>query len=83
LLLDEPSHPEWVFQWPKTYLCEPVDGEEKPGFEPELEAESDYLIVEVRWFDLRVESTWDPALIEDPFSYSLVQRVRKVLVYLA
>ncbi len=50
-------------------------------FEPE--ASREYSIAEVNWFDLCDESTWDPELRKDPFTYPLVQRVRDVLGYLS
>jgi len=72
----------------KTYYCEPLTSEASPGIEPEYKPELDPtgsrnpLISEVRWFDLRNESTWDPTLINDPIIYLPLQRVRKKLGYL-
>ena len=40
-------------------------------------------IVEVKWFDLRSEESWDNDMVLDPFTYPLLQRVRKSLGYLA
>ena len=82
LLLDELGHPNGVYHSLKTYLCEPNTGEASPGMEPEPEAASHYSIVEVRWFDLRSEATWDPALVNDPFTHPQLQRVRRKLGYL-
>lgn len=81
LILDEPGHPDGVYQWMKTYLCDPGEGIASPGYEPELEAAADYSIVKVRWFDLRDEQSWSPDLIQDPFTYPLVQRLRSKLGY--
>jgi ADP-ribose pyrophosphatase YjhB (NUDIX family) len=83
LLLDEPDHPLGVYQRLKTYLCEPNTGVASPGIEPEPEASSHYSIVEVKWFDLRDESTWDSLLVNDPLTYLPLQRIRKKLGYLS
>jgi 8-oxo-dGTP pyrophosphatase MutT (NUDIX family) len=70
----------------KTYLCEPTTGEASPGIEPEydpkVKAAGPPDIVEVRWFDLRSEATWDPVLVNDPIIYLPLQQVRKKLGYL-
>jgi len=65
----------------KTYLCTPVGGEASPGYEPELDAAEAYAISEVRWFDLRDPSSWDPQLVSDAITYPQVQRVRALLGY--
>jgi 8-oxo-dGTP diphosphatase len=38
LILDEPEHPDGIYKRRKTFLCRPIEGRPKPGFEPELEA---------------------------------------------
>ena len=48
----------------------------------EVKAAGLHGIIEVRWFDLHSEATWDPALINDPIIYLPLQRVRKKLGYL-
>jgi len=82
LLLDEPVSPDGVYKWIKTYLCDPGEGIASPGYEPELEAAADYSIVEIRWFDLRNDKSWDPAIIKDHITLPLVQRIRSKLGYL-
>ncbi len=82
LILDEPSFPSDLYRSRKTYHCEPNSGEASPGYEPEAEAASRYAIVEVKWFDLHDETSWDPVLIADPITYGQLQRVRKKLGYL-
>jgi 8-oxo-dGTP pyrophosphatase MutT (NUDIX family) len=81
LLLDEPEVPDVVYKRRKIYLCKIVQGEAKPGYEPEMEAAQNYAIVEVRWFDLRDSSTWDIRMRDDPFTFPLIQRIREVLGY--
>ncbi|MBI2851236.1 MAG: NUDIX hydrolase [Chloroflexi bacterium] len=81
LLLDEPNPTKVKYLSRKTYLCEPNKGEARPGFEPEPEAASEYSIAEVKWFDLLDESSWDPELVADPYTYGQVLRVRKKLGY--
>ncbi|MDO9334390.1 MAG: NUDIX hydrolase [Dehalococcoidales bacterium] len=77
-ILDEPGAP--------TYLCEPLSGDAKPGhdpeYAPEIEAAGLHGILAVRWFDLRSEATWDPALVNDPIIYLPLQRMRRKLGYL-
>ena len=68
----------------KTYLCEARRGQAKAGFEPEIpeRAATSYAIVDVKWFDLRDESDWDPEMLCDPFTYPQVQSLRQALGYL-
>ena len=81
LLIDEPSLPGEVYKRIKTFLCNPVGGKAAPGYEPEPEAASDYRISQVKWFDMRDSAGWDSKLIEDPFTYPVLQKVRKLLGY--
>lgn len=81
LLLDEPAQPGEVYKRLKTYLCEPVSGEAGPGYEPVEEGGDDFEIVEVRWFNLRDDSGWDPEMRADPITFPAVQRLRQVLGY--
>ena len=81
LLLDEPGHPDGMYKWRKTYLCRPLSGDPRPGYEPELEAAADYAIAAVRWFDLREESSWGADVREDRFTYPQLVRIREALGY--
>ncbi|OGN89078.1 MAG: hypothetical protein A2Z74_03255 [Chloroflexi bacterium RBG_13_46_9] len=82
LLLNEPNPSKSTYRSRKTYLCAPDTGEASPGIEPELDAASWYSIAEVKWFDLRDESSWDTELITDPLTYDQLHRVRQKLGYL-
>ena len=82
LLLDESAHPDSVYSFWKTYLCEADSGEASVGYEPEADASSWYSITEVKWFDLRDESYWDAELVNDFISYEQLRRLRKKLGYL-
>jgi len=82
LLLNEPNPSKSTYRSRKTYLCTPNTGEASPGIEPEPDAASWYSIAEVKWFDLRDESSWDTELITDPLTYDQLQRVRQKLGYL-
>ena len=81
LVLDESGHPDGIYKWRKTYLCRPIDGYAKPGYEPEKEAAAEYSIVEVRWFDLHDESSWDKNICRDPFTYPQLIRLKEALGY--
>jgi 8-oxo-dGTP diphosphatase len=81
LILDEPEHPDGIYKRRKTFLCRPIEGRPKPGFEPELEAAAEYSIVEVRWFDLRDEINWGKELLQDPITYPQLLRLRETLGY--
>ncbi len=81
LLLDEPGVPNGIYKRLKIYLCKIVKGEAQPGYEPEVEAAQNYAIVEVRWFDLRDPGSWVAKMREDPFTFPLVQRIRRALGY--
>lgn len=75
LLLDEVADGRIRRPWMKTYLCEPVSGTPRPGDEPE----GFNSIIEARWFDLGDGADWDHDLVDDPFTYPLVQRIRRTL----
>jgi ADP-ribose pyrophosphatase YjhB (NUDIX family) len=82
LLLNESNPSKNTYRSRKTYLCAPNKGEASPGIEPEPDAVSWYHIAEVKWFDLRDESSWDTELITDPLTYDQLYRVRQKLGYL-
>ena len=79
LLVHEPAHPDGIYKFRKTYLCTPVGGEAKPGYEPEPDAAATYSITSVRWFDLRDATTWDPLVLDDPFTYPQMLNFQKLL----
>ena len=87
-LLDEmpKSRESSHYSFYRTYLCEILSGDAKPGYDPEYESESNmkelHSIVEIKWFNLRDESSWDPLLVNDPIIYLPLQRLRKKLGYL-
>lgn len=80
LLLDEPGTPGGVYQRLKTYVCH-GDGEAQPGYEPEVEAATQYGITEVGWVDLRHPTTWNAQIVHDPVTYPLLQRIQAALGY--
>ena len=82
LLLDCAASPGDPYQRLRTYLCAPAPGEAKPGYEPEPVAAASHSIVEVKWFDLRDETGWDPDMIADQFTYPQMRAVRQQLGYL-
>ena len=82
-LLFETSLPhEYTYATLKTYLCHVVSGQASPGYEPEEEAAALYAIAKVAWFDLRSEENWEASLIDDPFTYPVLQEVRRELGYM-
>ena len=81
LLIDEEMKDSPVYERAKTYLCRVIDGEAKPGYEPEVEASQHYGIVEVRWFDLRHPETWDTLVYADLFTFPLMQMIQGALGY--
>jgi hypothetical protein len=88
LLLDEKADPEdKIYRRTRLYLCEPLSGVPKPGYDPEFDQEGEsaglYGIMEVKWFDLRSEASWDPSLIHDPLIYYPLKRLQQKLGYLA
>ena len=82
LLMDEPEPTQSTYLSHKTYLCAPNAGEASPGIEPEPDAASWYSIAEVKWFDLRDESTWGREVVTDTLTYGQLQRIRKKMGYL-
>jgi len=81
LLLDEEISPSAGYTRIKTYLCVPIAGEAKPGYEPEVEASSVYGITDVAWFDLRDESSWIGTMKLDEITYPQVKRIQQALGY--
>jgi hypothetical protein len=81
MLLDEPGVPGEVYQRRRTYLCIVVAGAAAPGYEPEEEAAAEYGIVEVGWFDLRDEATWNELIKADPITYPQMLRIQAALGY--
>ena len=84
LLQDEPSPPGSFYEWFKTYECIPVDGEAKPGSEPEFDDEPHtfgYEIVDVAWFDLRDESTWTAEWLNNTVTHATMRKIATVLGY--
>ncbi|HEU5102062.1 MAG TPA: NUDIX domain-containing protein [Roseiflexaceae bacterium] len=79
LLLDEPSSAGAIYPRWKTYACQILDGEARPGHEPEEKYATAYSFTEVGWFDLRHPSAWDQQVA--PHLYSLLQRIRAALGY--
>lgn len=83
LLLEEPdTAPGTPYATLRTYLCESLSGDARPGYEPEPGASAVYGIVQVGWFDLASEASWDPAAVNDPITYPRLQSLRKKLGYL-
>lgn len=84
LLLDAPPHSteRTPYCRIKTYLCEVIGGKAELGYEPEGETRASYNLVEIKWFNLRDESSLDSALANDPIIYVPLQSVRKKLGYI-
>jgi hypothetical protein len=68
-----------IYQRFKTYLCRPITNEASPGFEPEAEAAASYAIVEVGWYNLNDETTWDELIVNDPITAPALRRIRTAL----
>jgi hypothetical protein len=58
-----------------------MSGEAQPGYEPELEGDPHMAITDVRWFDLREDSTWSENMKKDAITYPQVQQIRTILGY--
>jgi 8-oxo-dGTP diphosphatase len=81
LLLDEPAALGGIYQRRKTYVCRILDGEARPGYEPEPEVASAYSITAVGWFDLRHQDTWNEQVIQDTITLPQLQRIQVALGY--
>lgn len=81
LIVDEPLQPDGLYNRQKTYLCRPIAGVAKPGYEPEPEAAAEYSINAVQWLDLQDDSGWDERIREDPFTFPQLERLRVLLGY--
>jgi 8-oxo-dGTP pyrophosphatase MutT (NUDIX family) len=76
-LMETPDIPGGIYQTLRTYLCHVIDGEARPGIEPEDEAVS--TITAVCWFDLRDPASWDTLILDDPITYPTIQAIREAL----
>ena len=83
LLLDEPSDPGETIQRRKTYVCRILDGEARPGHEPEGEYATAYRFTEVGWFDLRRPASWNEQIVSDPITCPMLQRIQAARGYAA
>ncbi|MEI6778459.1 MAG: NUDIX hydrolase [Chloroflexales bacterium] len=81
LLLDEPAEAGGLYQRRKTYHCAVEAGEARPGYEPEPDAAAAYAITDVAWLDLRTPAAWPAAVVIDPITHPLLQRLRTALGY--
>ena len=82
LLLDEDEIPfETYYKRLKTYLCRVINGDPKPGHDPEVESAERHSIAEVRWCGLGGSVQWDDSIAHDPIIFPLLQRIRAVLGY--
>jgi 8-oxo-dGTP diphosphatase len=81
LLFDEPSVPSGIYQRRKTYVCSILDGEARPGYEPEAEYATAYSFTDIGWFDLRHPTTWAEQIVTDPITCPLLQRIQVALGY--
>jgi 8-oxo-dGTP diphosphatase len=68
-----------VYRGARTFLCTPISGQAKPGYEPEPEAASHYAIVEVRWVDLENEASWGQKITQDRLTYPFLKKVQAAL----
>lgn len=81
LLLDEPAPPGSVHRRWKTYVCHVLNGDARPGHEPEFAASGEYQFTQVGWIDLRRPATWGRGVVSNPRTYALLQRVQAALGY--
>jgi 8-oxo-dGTP diphosphatase len=80
LIVEQPSpHRDAMYMRYKTYLCTPVGGDERPGIEPEADAQG--IIERVDWFDLRDVDSWHHTLVRDHITYPQLLEIRSVLGY--
>jgi 8-oxo-dGTP pyrophosphatase MutT (NUDIX family) len=81
LVLDEPVIGNDLYQRAKTYACQIISGEARPGIEPEVDTAEHVTLRDVGWFDLRDSTGWDTLALNDPITYPLLQRLRSALGY--
>jgi len=79
LLIEEFVDDRGVYDCYRTYLCTPVGGMAKPGYEPEPEPSAMYEIAALRWLPLSDESTWEEDLRLNPIMGPLLRKIREQL----
>ena len=81
LLLDEPAPQGDTYNRHRIYLCTPVSGQARPGYEPEHLVDGRYSIGAVGWFDLRDAACWGREVNDDPITYPALKRIQAILGY--
>jgi 8-oxo-dGTP diphosphatase len=79
LLFTQPMN-GYGYEERKVYLCTVLEGEAKPGYEPEEDAITMYGIEEVKWFDLRDVKAWSIDVLNERLE-SQVLELQRVLGY--
>jgi 8-oxo-dGTP diphosphatase len=80
LLFTQPFLQPDAYKQRNIYLCSILDGEAKPGYEPEEDASMLYGIVEVKWFDLRNIKAWDKDVLNERLEPQVLE-LQKALGY--
>jgi 8-oxo-dGTP pyrophosphatase MutT (NUDIX family) len=75
------DHPGGIYDRLRTYLCQVIGGEARPGIEPEVDTPAHTTIREVGWFDLRAPITWNALVRGDPITMPLLRQVCAALGY--
>jgi 8-oxo-dGTP diphosphatase len=81
LLFECPDIQGGMYERLRTYRCRVLEGEARPGREPEVDTEEHVTIRATGWFDLRRPQDWDRGVRDDTFTMSLLDRLRVELGY--
>jgi 8-oxo-dGTP pyrophosphatase MutT (NUDIX family)/ribosomal protein S18 acetylase RimI-like enzyme len=72
----------YAYKDQKTYLCDVLNGEAKPGSEPEFLPGQGFGIVDIGWFNLRNPDSWGLSVLNDSITCHDLSIIREKLGYL-
>ena len=82
VLIAEDFPAGYAYKDQKTYLCDVLSGEAKPGYEPEDLPGHGFGIVDIGWFDLRNPDSWGSLILNDSITCHDLNIIREKLGYL-
>ncbi|ABX07364.1 MAG TPA: NUDIX hydrolase [Herpetosiphon sp.] len=81
LILHQQDQPDQTYQAFKTYRCRIIEGTPQPGYETINPNDPSAGIVEVGWVDLTAPETWPALIVNNLYTFKLLQQLRQSLGY--
>ncbi|WP_054534599.1 NUDIX domain-containing protein [Herpetosiphon geysericola] len=81
LILHQQDQPDPTYQAFKTYRCRIIAGRPKPGYETPNPNDPSAGIAEVGWVNLAAPQTWPSLIVNDLYTFTILQQLRQALNY--